>query len=488
MDNSDPVISPEMAEGISYGFIGIMALGINSETKATISLYRVKDSFVEISDNGKAFRDAYKKLNNEDLLKLGDDWEMGDSIPTKNSDFLESIDKNFTEADKANFDKLETDFNIAKKNNPNLNLKEFSAGNPDFAKLTQKIDDLADPSKLKVLNKNIKAINNVDAVNFKGAFKGAGSSAAFAAGITMAMQLGTTGQIDQEELALAVGGALIAEGAEFVIKKGVGAMASKSSVAVAKAGPKALAKAQAVIVKEMAKTGITKGSMAAAQKGGTAAAVKVASKLGTKTAVKGAAAGAKLASKAAAGPIGVAFMVFDVVNIALDMADVCGYTKNEMTQGTLNDIHDSYLASYKESYNTYGVEYPLEAKPNLTSTKNKADLQYHFMDYIDKCNLILNKKVFDDVQKKKMRRRRRFRKVATGQIITLFMDQSENLDSFALLLIAFNKRKQEQKQNEINTRQKLIENEPFYKNPTYQKLFIFGFIGLGVILALKSKD
>jgi len=85
---------------------------------------------------------------------------------------------------------------------------------------------------------------------------------------------------------------------------------------------------------------------------------KLAGKLGVKMGLKGGVMAAKLAKNASMGPVGAAMMVFDVVSLALDFADVGGYatfTANSVNTRTRNAL-EFQLESIAKANN---MEYPL---------------------------------------------------------------------------------------------------------------------------------
>ena len=515
----DPLISPEIAEGISFGFIGLMGLMLVKETNEIKTLYKLKNSFIEINDNGKLFKDVYKKMTGSDLIDYGKGYEFGDMVPVNNVEVFDKIDTSFTEANKQMFQDFKTDFESSNIKN----IDGFLEANPKYKNLNDIINNVVDADDISRLNKNIDSINKVmdidkdlipdlnrttkvknlnkllenasvsSTILKKGAkisksiLKGTGKilnevkmPAIFAAGITTVMQLGTTGKIDQEELALAVGGAVTAEIVEYGVKQGIGFVAEKSAMKVGtevgkQVSKKAVAVAGSTAVKATVKAGVTKTAMVGAKVAGGVA--------------RAGAAAAKLAGKVVGGPVGAAFMVFDITNMALDIADVCGYNSNQIDKATLDTTREQYLESYQEAYNKYGVVYPLESKPDLTSEKNKNDLNFHFMDYIDKCNLILNKKVFDDAEQQKRKRKMQFMIVSTGQIVTTFlsMDNDSTMEEVLLLLSIFKKKKEDalqKQQEEITNSNTSMQSKKFYEKPLFKTIAIAGSIVIGGVVII----
>lgn len=577
-EESGGIIPLDVAEKISYGMVGMMGLMFIYETSQVGTVFWYKNRIVEISDNGKLGREIYKELDPK-FFEKNADWVMGDLMPVDVERVFQDLSDDFTPDDLKKLKEFNNDFEVAKMNNPDLKKSDFVAQNPEYQNLHNKFDKSLDPTietgktkgTINAINKiekvqtptqivkNVKVkmknftdfLSNTEISRFKkfrvgfkktvtAPFKLVPGSVLLAGGVTMAMQLGT-GNIDEEELALAVGGAAISEVMEYGAKMGISGTKNiaKSS---ATAGPKTTAQAlkgtreyvkasravkaykagkdsylAAKAAGKTTKQALKAGKDAAKLANKTAKAAKDAAKIAMKTAkatkiattatksaktagtaikvartaataAKGVASGVK-AMALAAGPVGLAFMAFDLTSMALDMADVCGYSKNELEQGTLDDIYQGYYDSYKEAYNSMGADWPLEAKPELKSPKDVADLQFHFMDYIDKCNLVLNEKVFDDADKKKRKRLHTFRNFMTGQTINRFISiiDDDNLDQFGLLLSIYDKSKR-QKQEELRLKQiqqKQIEEQQkaSYQRSNTQKLIIGSTIGLGLLYA-----
>ena len=85
---------------------------------------------------------------------------------------------------------------------------------------------------------------------------------------------------------------------------------------------------------------------------------KLAGKMGVKMGMKAGIMSAKLAKNASMGPVGAAMMVFDIVSMALDFADVGGYatfTANSVNTRTRNAIE----FQRESSANANKMEYPL---------------------------------------------------------------------------------------------------------------------------------
>lgn len=114
---------------------------------------------------------------------------------------------------------------------------------------------------------------------------------------------------------------------------------------------------------------------------------KLAGKLGTKMAAKGAIIGAKMAKNASMGPVGAAMMVFDIVSMALDFADVGGYatfTANSVNTRTRNGIEFQMENIAKSSNMDYPMLFPVgDAFPKeYEAVSNK--ISAHFMpDILD---------------------------------------------------------------------------------------------------------
>jgi hypothetical protein len=112
---------------------------------------------------------------------------------------------------------------------------------------------------------------------------------------------------------------------------------------------------------------------------------KLAGKLGTKMAAKGAIMGAKMAKNASMGPVGAAMMVFDIVSMALDFADVGGYatfTANSVNTRTRNGIEYQLENIAKASNMDYPMLFPVgDAFPKeYEAVSNK--ISAHFMNDI----------------------------------------------------------------------------------------------------------
>ena len=112
---------------------------------------------------------------------------------------------------------------------------------------------------------------------------------------------------------------------------------------------------------------------------------KLAGKLGVKMAAKGAIMGAKMAKNASMGPVGAAMMVFDIVSMALDFADVGGYatfTANSVNTRTRNGIEYQLENIAKASNMDYPMLFPVgDAFPKeYEAVSNK--ISAHFMNDI----------------------------------------------------------------------------------------------------------
>jgi len=119
---------------------------------------------------------------------------------------------------------------------------------------------------------------------------------------------------------------------------------------------------------------------------------KLAGKLGTKMAAKGAIIGAKMAKNASMGPVGAAMMVFDIVSMALDFADVGGYatfTANSVNTRTRNGLEFQLESIAKANNMDYPLMFPVgDAFPEeYEAVTNK--ISAHFMPAI-----------LDDISKK----------------------------------------------------------------------------------------
>ena len=103
------------------------------------------------------------------------------------------------------------------------------------------------------------------------------------------------------------------------------------------------------------------GTRAGAAAGKAARAV-AASFRAASAAAKAAASGAKYASAAAAGPAGwvamVVMIVFDIVSMALDFADVGGYA-SETKNSLLNQLKNVFDYEMAKALEVEGIEYPL---------------------------------------------------------------------------------------------------------------------------------
>ena len=112
---------------------------------------------------------------------------------------------------------------------------------------------------------------------------------------------------------------------------------------------------------------------------------KLAGKLGIKMAAKGAVMGAKLAKNASMGPVGAAMMVFDIMSMALDFADVGGYatfTANSVNTRTRNGIEFQIESIAKANNMDYPLMFPVgDAFPDeYEAVSNK--ISGHFMPQI----------------------------------------------------------------------------------------------------------
>ena len=112
---------------------------------------------------------------------------------------------------------------------------------------------------------------------------------------------------------------------------------------------------------------------------------KLAGKLGTKMAAKGAIMGAKMAKNASMGPVGAAMMVFDIMSMALDFADVGGYatfTANSVNTRTRNGIEFQLENIAKSNNMDYPLLFPVgDAFPEeYEAVSNK--ISAHFMSDI----------------------------------------------------------------------------------------------------------
>ena len=120
---------------------------------------------------------------------------------------------------------------------------------------------------------------------------------------------------------------------------------------------------------------------------------KLAGKLGTKMAAKGAIMGAKMAKNASMGPVGAAMMVFDLVSMALDFADVGGYatfTANSVNTRTRNGLEFQLENIAKSSNMDYPLMFPVgdafPAEYEAVSNKISAHFMPAILDDISKNN------------------------------------------------------------------------------------------------------
>ena len=112
---------------------------------------------------------------------------------------------------------------------------------------------------------------------------------------------------------------------------------------------------------------------------------KLSVKMGAKLASKGALMGAKMAKNASMGPVGAAMMVFDIMSMALDFADVGGYstfTANSVNTRTRNALEFQLESVAKANNMEYPMTFPVgDAFPNEYDSIS-AKLSSHFMNDI----------------------------------------------------------------------------------------------------------
>jgi len=115
---------------------------------------------------------------------------------------------------------------------------------------------------------------------------------------------------------------------------------------------------------------------------------KLAGKLGLKMGAKAGIIGAKMAKNASMGPVGAAMMVFDIVSLALDFADVGGYatfTANSVNTRTRNALEFQVENIAKANNMEYPLMFPVgDAFPDeYTAVTDK--ISAHFMpDVLEK--------------------------------------------------------------------------------------------------------
>lgn len=112
---------------------------------------------------------------------------------------------------------------------------------------------------------------------------------------------------------------------------------------------------------------------------------KLAGKMGVKMGAKAGIMGAKLAKNASMGPVGAAMMVFDIMSMALDFADVGGYatfTANSVNTRTRNALEFQLENIAKTNNMEYPLTFPVgDAFPTeYESVSSK--LSAHFMPTI----------------------------------------------------------------------------------------------------------
>src|SRR5210317_2377 len=149
---------------------------------------------------------------------------------------------------------------------------------------------------------------------------------------------------------------------DVAISLGAGAILEVMlAVALRRAGVGAGAKAGATGATVGAKAGSATGAKAAATAGKAARAVAADFKAAS-AAGKAAGATAKYASAAAAGPAGwiamAVMIVFDIVSLALDLADVGGYS-SETKNSFLNQMKNVFDYEMAKALEVEGIEYPL---------------------------------------------------------------------------------------------------------------------------------
>ena len=334
--------------------------------------------------------------NNKALQKLTDIFDKPPSWKSKVPGDEKALRKLFETYDKnttkilENLDKItDEQFDLLKRKGvvppdvsrvPNIDAKNVSTNrfikaipddiDPKMAKLGNAAEAM-DPKMAKKMIKAEKAFNSAKNATRAGSVaKGAAGSAAFGAVLVIGIGLATGQSFNDEKFQEQIAGAV------------VGAVAGE----VIEAGAK-----RAVLG--------TGGKVAGKNAG------KAAIRTGGKAAAKGGMAAAKLsagAAKAATG-VGVFLLVFDVVNLIVDLIDPCGF-------GLLKtaDVWDEEVKGWDDGYRSImtmlGKQYPSEAQPELIkyhriidpvtgdmfekqTESSEAEFNKYFNEYFRICNL-----------------------------------------------------------------------------------------------------
>jgi hypothetical protein len=225
------------------------------------------------------------------------------------------------------------------------------------------------------------------------------SGAAMGAGISAIMGLATGEDFKDETfnetiMGAAVGGAL-GELMEYSLKRMAKSIANRSAK---KAGQK--------VAKQIAEKALKEGVEELAAKAAGKLAAEAAQKLAAQAAAKGLA-------KLALPVIGWALAVFDIINIIVDLIDPCGF--NKVKDKEMYDIEvDGYEMSFKALMDSFGKQYPAEAKPELlrsyivtdpltgktksvVSNEDALEFNKYYNDYFKLCNLNHNATCRDNV-------------------------------------------------------------------------------------------
>lgn len=483
-ETSSPLITPEISQGIAYGFVGLMSAGLIDETGEAYTLFKIKDKYVKIEGN-ELFLKYYRQINPN---SVDPNWTMDSYMPVNTADVLDDLNIEQGKNMKRIVERAKVE---------NISLDEYKLKYPDDGKILNQIDEImADPKKGGVI-KATKVVN-IEELNLKNKWKGMVASPALAGIITAAMSLGTVGEINYDEVLLETGVAGAMEIGEYLLESSL----IKLGDTLKKSGARTTTAVSRELQQTIAKQADDAIKAATKQLGGRAAkemsekiakevaeevSEKIAKAAGKKIAVStGKAVGSSLAKVGArtaaassvAGPIGFAVSLamtsIDIASIALDIADVCGMNKNELRQGDLDDVREMYVQRYKEFFKLMGHDYPLEIIPDLSSQKDKNDLALYMNEYLNECNLYIDKTNYDEMRNMEMKRRRRSKNLLTNSIIALYLSQdqiNEDLELVALLAVY-------KKMRERQIRQQLSAPRPnttvqIYRRPEF---WIFGSV------------
>jgi hypothetical protein len=291
----------------------------------------------------------------------------------------------------------------------------------------------------------LQEVGNFGSGDIQG-LKGRAFAPVLEVGLSLAMTGALGGEFKGDEIAMTAGGAVMAELIEYGVEKTAREIAES---ATKKVSSKALMAATKLATRE------------AGQKLATRTASAVATQVG-KSAVKTGVMAARMSAAAAkaASIVGIAFAVFDVVNMSLDIADVCDYNKKEITQSMMDTTYVTVMNAYREAYAGAGLTFPFEVKPEFKSEEDINELNKLMATYLNDCNLVFDEKIDDYARKKRMKRQQRLMNVYTGDETLYYqLPPEDNTRNTLLLILAYNKQKQRQQEQ-----RRQPKNVPFYED------------------------